>query len=62
MKVKFELKENVQPVFKKKRNISFTFLKQINDKLDRLKKWVFYLKLTIVIGLHQYVYIYKEKV
>ena len=35
MKAKFELKENVQSVFKKKRNVAFGSLKQINDELDR---------------------------
>ena len=38
MKAKFELKENVQQVFKKKRNVPFASLKQINDELDRLEK------------------------
>ena len=38
MKAKFELKENVQPVFKKKRNVPFASLKQNNNKLDRLQK------------------------
>ena len=49
LKAKFKLKKNVQPVLKKKK----IPLKQINDKLDRLEKRVFYLKLTITIGLHQ---------
>lgn len=50
---KFELKENVQPVFKKKRNVSFASLKQIDDQLDRLeKKWVLS-KENIAVGLHQ---------
>ena len=38
MDAKFELKQNVQQVFKKKRNVPFELLKQINDKFDRLKK------------------------
>ena len=50
MKAKFELKQNVQPGFKKKKNVVFALLKQINDGLYRLgKKWVFYLMLTIAI-------------
>ena len=49
MKAKFEQKENVQPVFKKKRNVRFPLFKQINDELDTRKKWVLYLKLTIAI-------------
>ena len=32
MKAKFELKENVQPVYKKKKNVLFASLKRINDK------------------------------
>ena len=35
---KFELQDNVQPVFKKKRNGPFASLKQINEDLDRLVK------------------------
>ena len=35
MKAKFKLKENILPVFKKKRNVS---LKQINDEFDKLEK------------------------
>ena len=35
MIVEFEQKENIQPIFKKKRNVPFTVLKQINDELDR---------------------------
>ena len=35
MKAKFELKENVRPVFKKKRNVPFALLKQINDEFDK---------------------------
>ena len=38
MKAKFNLKENVGPVFKKKSNVPFASLKQINDKLDWLEK------------------------
>ena len=33
---KFELKDNAQTVFKKKRNILFALLEQINEELDRL--------------------------
>ena len=38
MMVKFELQDKVQPVFKKKRNMPFTSLEQINAELDRLVK------------------------
>ena len=38
MKAKFELNENLQLVFKKKRNIPFASLKQINNELERLEK------------------------
>ena len=38
MKDKFELKENVQPVFKKKRKVLFASIKLVNDELDRLEK------------------------
>ena len=36
MAARLELKENVQPVFRKKRNVPFASLKQIDDELDRL--------------------------
>ena len=35
---KFEFQDNVNPVFKKKRNVLFTPLEQINEELDRLIK------------------------
>ena len=35
IKAQFKLKENVQPVFKKKNNVPFALLKQINDNIDR---------------------------
>ena len=35
---KFELQVDVQPVFKKKRNLPFVSLEQINEKLDRSVK------------------------
>ena len=38
MKTKFELKENVQPVFKKQRDVPFASLKQINGEFNRLEK------------------------
>ena len=38
MLAKFELNDNVQPVFKKKRNVPFTSLEQINEELTRLVK------------------------
>ena len=40
MKAKFEKKENVLPVFKKKRNVSFASLKKINDELKLEKMGV----------------------
>ena len=36
MKAKFELKENVEPIFKMKRNVPFASLKLINDRLDKM--------------------------
>ena len=36
MIAKFEFQDNVQPVFKKKRNIPFASLEQINEELERL--------------------------
>ena len=38
MTVKFELKDNIQPGFKKKRNVPFVSLLQINEELDRLER------------------------
>ena len=38
MMAKYELQVNVQPVFKKKRNVPFISLEQINEELDRLVK------------------------
>ena len=38
MLAKFELKDNAQPVFKKKRKVPFASLEQINEQLDRLVK------------------------
>ena len=35
---KFELQDNVQPMFKRKRNVSFASLEQINEELNRLVK------------------------
>ena len=35
---KFELRDDVQPVFKKKRNVPFASLEQFNEELDRLVK------------------------
>ena len=41
MKAKFKLKKNVQLVFKKKRNVLFASLKQINDELELEKNGCF---------------------
>ena len=38
MMAKYELRVEVRPVFKKKRNLPFAWLEQINKKLDRLIK------------------------
>ena len=35
---KFELKPNIEPVFKKKRNVPFALLNQIDEELNRLKQ------------------------
>ena len=37
MFAKLELQENVTPVFKRKRNVLFASLGQINDELDKLE-------------------------
>ena len=34
MMSKFELQENIQPVFKNKQNVPFASLEQINEELD----------------------------
>ena len=36
IKAKFELKENIRPIFRKKRNVPFTATEEINKELDRL--------------------------
>ena len=36
--VRFELKENALPVFKKKRNVPFAAIERIDEELDRLEK------------------------
>ena len=38
MMTKFELEDDVQPVFKKKRIVSFASLEQINEEVDWLVK------------------------
>ena len=38
LKAKLKVKDSAQPVFKKKRNVPFTALEQINKELDRLKQ------------------------
>ena len=38
MIAKFELQDNVQSVFKIKRNVTFASLEQINEELDKLVK------------------------
>ena len=42
---KFELQDNIQPVFKKKWNVPFASLEQINEEVDRLIKTGVLLKL-----------------
>ena len=36
IKVKFEMKENTRPIFRKKRNVPFAATEEINKELDRL--------------------------
>ena len=36
MKAKFELKENTRPIFRKKRNVPFAAIEEINKEQDRL--------------------------
>ena len=38
LKAKLKVKDGAQPVFKKKRNVPFAALQQINKELDRLKQ------------------------
>ena len=38
MSTKFELKPNIQPGFKKKRNVPFAALNQIDEELNSLKQ------------------------
>ena len=38
MTAKFELKDDIQPVFKKKRNVPFASLPLVNEELDRLER------------------------
>ena len=38
MAAKFELKDDIQPVFKKKRNVPFVPSTQINEELDRFER------------------------
>ena len=40
MMAKFELQDDVQPVFKKKRNVPFALLEQINEELRLVKTGV----------------------
>ena len=39
MKAKFELKENVEPVFKKIKNVPFASLKQILKDSKKIDMW-----------------------
>ena len=38
LKAKLKMKDGAQPVFKKKRNVPFAALEQINKELDRLEQ------------------------
>ena len=38
MKAQFQVKDHAQPIFKKKRNVPFAALEQIDEELDRLEK------------------------
>ena len=38
LKAKLKVKDGAQPIFKKKRNITFAALEQINKELDRLEQ------------------------
>ena len=52
MTKKFELKDDTQPVFKKKRTMPFAPLPQINEELDRLKEPESCRRLNTINGLH----------
>ena len=38
MKAQFLVKDHAQPIFRKKRNVPFAALEQIDEELDRLEK------------------------
>ena len=60
MLAKSELKYNAQAVFKKKRNVPFASLKQINEELDRLVKTGVLAKLQYSVWAAPTVYVKKE--
>ena len=52
LKAKIKVKDSAQPVFKKKGNVSFAALEQINKELDRLNKQAFRQKQILANGQH----------
>ena len=61
MKAKFELKDDIQPVFKKKRKVPFVSLLQINEELDRLERTEVLLKIEYNQLASPTVYVKKSK-
>ena len=60
IKAKFELKENTCPIFRKKRNVPFTAIVEIN-KVDRLVNMGILSKVEFSEWAAQTVYIRKKK-
>ena len=61
MMAKFELQDNIQPVFKKKWNVPFASSEQINEELDRLVKSGVLSKLKYTEWAAPTVYVKKKK-
>ena len=51
-KAKLKVKDGAQPGFKKKRNVPFPALGQVNKESDRLEQAVFCQKQTLANGQH----------
>ena len=52
LKAKLKVKDGTQSVFKKKRNVPFTALEQINKELDRLEQAGILSKTNLTNGQH----------
>lgn len=58
---KFEVKENVTPVFKPKRNVPFAALEPINKEFEQLEKLGAFSKVEYSNWVASPVYVKKEK-